>query len=172
LPPSRLEDRCLRVRLTLLTLGCGSGSGTKSGSSGAASVGAPAGKVAGIAYTVTSARGVTKIGNASDGITKSKQGKFVLVELALTNTTKRTYTFAAPETAWITTKNGKRYDPVTEIGTSLGDDDLFSAQLAPGEKRKGKLAFDLPAAELSGAILHIEEELIDDKNTLKVDLGL
>ncbi len=170
--PTRSAALATMIGLTLLTLGCGSQSGTKSGSSGAASVGAPAGKVSGIAYTVTSARAVTKIGSASDGITKSKQGKFVLVELALTNTTKRTYTFAAPETVWITTKNAKRYDPATEIGTSLGDDDLFSAQLAPGEKRKGKLAFDLPAAELSGAILHIEEELIDDKNKLKVDLGL
>ena len=73
---------------------------------------------------------------------------------------------------WVTTKNGKRYDSSTEIGTSLGDEDLFSAQLAPGETRKGKLAFDLPAAERAGAVLHVEKELIDDKNKLAIDLGL
>ena len=47
----------------------------------------------------------------------------------------------------MTTKNGKRYASSTEIGTGLGDADLSSAQLAPGEAGEDKLAFDLPAAE-------------------------
>ena len=178
--------------LVALTIAASAGSGTEnsdSSSAGAASASieksssksggssesdGKSGKVgqaltnAGTTYTVTQARATDVIGNP-ELLGAKADGTFVVVSLELTNNKDETKTFT-DSSAKLETSDGKKYGTSSDAFMALADDSLLLKEIQPDLTTRGKLAFDIPPAKLSGSQLVIEDFFGNGEVT--VDLGL
>jgi hypothetical protein len=123
---------------------------------------------AGTTYKVTGVNVTDQLGDPELGGARA-DGKFVVVDLSLTNNKNETKTFLA-STAKLVTRDGKEYDTSDDASMALGDKSLLLKDIQPDLTTSGKLAFDVPPSKVSGSALVIDD--IWGSGQVKVDLGL
>ncbi len=85
--------------------------------------------------------GVASVG--PDVIAEKAQGQFCLVKIAVTNNGKEPGTFNDSSQALFDSA-GAKYTPSTSADISIEDNDVFLADINPGNTVSGTLAFDVP----------------------------
>lgn len=124
---------------------------------------------AGMTYEVTDASTASSIGDTEFGLGSKADGRFVIVELELTNKKNDTKTFSEAA-AKIVTSDGKEYEASSDGLMAFGDEGLLLKEVQPDLTTSGKMAFDLPPSKVSGAKLVIED--LYGRGEITVDLGL
>lgn len=123
---------------------------------------------AGTTYEVTGVRTASTIGDP-DVLGQRADGKFVIVDLALTNNKDETKTFTQAA-AHIATADGKKYETTDTAVLAFGDESLLMRDIQPELTARGKLAFDLPPSKIDGAKLVIED--LSGNGEITVDLDI
>lgn len=123
---------------------------------------------AGMTYKVTSARSAATIGDQSYGMGAKADGKFVIVDLQLTNRKDETKTFTSAS-AKLVTSDGKAYETTSEAMFAV-DESLALKEVQPDLMTEGTLVFDVPPAKIAGSKLVIED--LWGKGEITVKLGL
>jgi hypothetical protein len=123
---------------------------------------------AGTTYKVTSARTASSIGD-TEFLGATADGKFVIVNLELTNNKDETKTFT-DGAAKVRTTDGNEYEGSNDAMMAFGDDSLFLKEIQPDLTTRGKLAFDIPPSKVHGSTLVIED--LFGRGEVTVDLNL
>jgi hypothetical protein len=124
-------------------------------------------KNAGTSYKVTKVRTAKTLGDP-EFLGERANGKFVIVNLAITNHKNETKTFTS-STAKLKTRDGNEYETSTDAEMSLKKS-LMLEEIQPDLTTRGQLGFDVPESKLHGAKLIIED--IWGNGKVKVKLGL
>ncbi len=122
---------------------------------------------AGTSYKVTKVRTTKTLGDP-EFLGERANGRFVIVNLAITNHKDETKTFTN-STVKLKTADGNKYETSTDAEMSL-DKSLMLEDIQPDLTTRGQVAFDIPEKKLNGAKLVIEDFWGQGK--VKVNLGL
>jgi len=123
---------------------------------------------AGTTYKVTKVRATKQIGDP-ELLGARADGRFVIVDLQLTNKKDETKTFMESNVK-LKASNGKEYETSDKAIMAFGDESLMLKDIQPDLTTRGKLAFEVPPSKVAGSTLVIEDLWGSDE--IKVDLGL
>ena len=105
---------------------------------------------AGTTYKVTNVRATKQIGDP-DLLGARADGKFVIVDLQLTNKKDKTKTFMESNVK-LKASNGKEYETSDKAIMAFGDESLMLKDIQPDLTTRGKLAFEVPPSKVAARL--------------------